>query len=80
MCNIKRGQLLNRSDKVTMTTIQMLQTELDPHMLYNSLESAYSIAKINKQEEIAQLVMALSKFFPDRSIRRKADRNLQRSV
>lgn len=59
VCNVARAAL-KQKDKVTMTTIQMLQTELDPHMLYNSLESAYSIAKINKQEEIAQLVMALS--------------------
>ena len=57
VCNMARAAL-KQKDKVTMTTIQMLQTELDPHMLYNSLESAYSIAKINKQEEIAQLVMA----------------------
>ncbi len=47
----------------TVATIQMLQTEINPHMLYNSLESLYSIAKINKQEEIASLVMALSRFF-----------------
>ncbi len=47
----------------TVATIQMLQTEINPHMLYNSLESLYSIAKINKQDEIASLVMALSRFF-----------------
>jgi len=46
-----------------IATIQMLQTEINPHMLYNSLESIYSIAKINQQEEIANLVMALSRFF-----------------
>lgn len=49
--------------KKAVTTIQMLQTEINPHMLYNSLESLYSIAKINKQDEIASLVMALSRFF-----------------
>ena len=47
----------------TVATIRMLQTEINPHMLYNSLESLYSIAKINKQDEIASLVMALSRFF-----------------
>ncbi len=46
-----------------MATIQMLQAEINPHMLYNSLESLYSIAKINQQDEIASLVMALSRFF-----------------
>lgn len=62
VCNVAK-EALQQKDKQTMTTIQMLQTELDPHMLYNSLESAYSIAKLNKQEEIAELIMALSKFF-----------------
>jgi two-component system sensor histidine kinase YesM len=47
----------------TETYIRLLQSEINPHMLYNALESLYSIAKINKQEEIADLVMALSKFF-----------------
>lgn len=47
----------------TETYIRLLQSEINPHMLYNSLESLYSMAKINAQEEIAGLVMALSKFF-----------------
>ncbi len=50
-------------NRKTIATIQMLQTEINPHMLYNSLESLYSIAKINHQEEISNLVMALSRFF-----------------
>lgn len=62
VCEVAK-EALKKKNKLTLTTIQMLQTELDPHMLYNSLESAYSIAKINKQEEIADLIMALSKFF-----------------
>ncbi len=53
----------NEQSRKTVATIQMLQTEINPHMLYNSLESLYSIAKINKQDEIASLVMALSRFF-----------------
>jgi sensor histidine kinase YesM len=47
----------------TETHIRLLQSEINPHMLYNSLESLYSMAKINKQEEMATLVMAMSKFF-----------------
>ena len=58
MSNISEEQ-----NRKTIATIQMLQTEINPHMLYNSLESLYSIAKINNQEEIASLVMALSRFF-----------------
>ena len=47
----------------TETNIRLLQSEINPHMLYNSLESLYSMAKINEQDEISNLVMALSKFF-----------------
>lgn len=47
----------------TETHIRLLQSEINPHMLYNSLESLYSMAKINNQEEMADLVMALSRFF-----------------
>lgn len=47
----------------TETNIRLLQSEINPHMLYNSLESLYSMAKINEQEEISDLVMAMSKFF-----------------
>lgn len=43
-------------NRKTIATIQMLQTE-------NSLVSLCSIAKINHQEEISNLVMALSRFF-----------------
>lgn len=57
-----RGIEADQTEKIN-AKIQMLQTEIDPHMLYNSLESLYSIAVINGQEEIATLVMALSRFF-----------------
>lgn len=55
----------NESEKNQKTEayIQMLQTQINPHMLYNSLESIYSIAKVGKREDIASLVMALSKFY-----------------
>lgn len=57
------NDISKEQSRKTVATIQMLQTEINPHMLYNSLESLYSIAKINKQDEIATLVMALSRFF-----------------
>ena len=47
----------------TNSEIRRLQTEINPHMIYNSLESVYSMARINDQDEIADLVMALSKYF-----------------
>jgi two-component system sensor histidine kinase YesM len=40
-----------------------LQAQINPHFLYNTLESINSIAKINKSEEISVMVIALSKLF-----------------
>ncbi|MHB8062526.1 MAG: cache domain-containing sensor histidine kinase [Ruminiclostridium sp.] len=38
-----------------------LQAQINPHFLYNTLESINSIAKINKFENISKMVIALSK-------------------
>ena len=43
--------------------IKLLQAQINPHFLYNTLDSIYSIAKIKKVDEISQMVAALSKFF-----------------
>lgn len=43
--------------------IKLLQAQINPHFLYNTLDSIYSIARINKVDEISQMVSALSKFF-----------------
>lgn len=43
--------------------IKLLQAQINPHFLYNTLDSIYSIAKIKKVDEISRMVYALSKFF-----------------
>lgn len=43
--------------------IKLLQAKLNPHFLYNTLESIHSIAKIKKVDEISSMVSAMSKFF-----------------
>ena len=43
--------------------IKLLQAQINPHFLYNTLESIHSIAKIKKVDEISLMVSALSKFF-----------------
>jgi two-component system, sensor histidine kinase YesM len=43
--------------------IKLLQAQINPHFLYNTLESIHSIAKIKKVDEISSMVSALSKFF-----------------
>lgn len=43
--------------------IKLLQAQINPHFLYNTLESIHSIAKIRQVDEIASMVLALSRFF-----------------
>ena len=43
--------------------LRLLQEQLNPHFLYNTLDSIYSIAKIHKEDQIAEIVAAMSRFF-----------------
>lgn len=40
-----------------------LQAQINPHFLYNTLDAIGWIAKVKRQNDIEQLVMALAKFF-----------------
>jgi len=43
--------------------IKALQAQIDPHFLYNTLNTIYWKTKLKKSEEVGQMVMALSKLF-----------------
>ena len=43
--------------------INLIQAQINPHFLYNTLDSIYSIAVIHKVDEISNMASALSKFF-----------------
>ncbi len=49
-----------------------LQAQMNPHFLYNTLESIHSVAKINQQQEIGQMIYLLGKLIRE-SISRKQD-------
>lgn len=55
----------NTEEKLEQRKLQLdaLQAQINPHFLYNTLDTIIWIAKIKKQQEIADLAMALAGFF-----------------
>lgn len=55
----------NVEEKLEQRKLQLdaLQAQINPHFLYNTLDTIIWIAKIKKQKEIADLAMALAGFF-----------------
>lgn len=50
-------------EKQRKLELDALQLQINPHFLYNTLDTIAWMAKLKKQPEIERLVMALSKFF-----------------
>ncbi|OOC60408.1 sensor histidine kinase [Paenibacillus ihbetae] len=49
--------------RLTTTELKFLQSQINPHFLYNTLDSIYWMAKNYDADEISEMVMNLSKFF-----------------
>ncbi|MFC0330049.1 sensor histidine kinase [Paenibacillus sepulcri] len=49
--------------RLTTTELKFLQSQINPHFLYNTLDSIYWMAKNYDAEEISEMVMNLSRFF-----------------
>ncbi|GAB6929472.1 hypothetical protein JCM10914A_34550 [Paenibacillus sp. JCM 10914] len=49
--------------RLTTTELKFLQSQINPHFLYNTLDSIYWMAKNYDADEISEMVINLSKFF-----------------
>jgi two-component system sensor histidine kinase YesM len=49
--------------RVAKTELKFLQSQINPHFLYNTLDSNYWMAKNYDADEISEMVLNLSKFF-----------------
>ncbi|WP_165452177.1 sensor histidine kinase [Paenibacillus thalictri] len=73
MEQVKEEQTLKQQAEYRMLEFQYnaLQAQMNPHFLYNTLESINSLAKISGNKEISKLVIALGNLLRE-SIRKKS--------
>ncbi len=58
-----RERLLNLEIKEKEAQLLLLQSQINPHFLYNTLDALYFMALIEQADDIADLVQALSNMF-----------------
>lgn len=60
---ILKEQIKEEEIRRQASELQLLQSQINPHFLYNTLDTLYWMAVVEEKEEIAQLTQALSDTF-----------------
>lgn len=65
MSNIKelKENSIKEQENLKKSELRTLQAQINPHFLYNSLDSIMWIAEANKSEKVVEIVSELSNFF-----------------
>ena len=61
----KQKKISEIENKALQSELHMLQMQINPHFLYNTLEAVNAYAKINGQEEISEIVINLSRLLQE---------------
>ncbi len=57
------GQVRNEQEQLRRSELKTLYAQINPHFLYNTLDSVIWLAESGDQKNVVQMVMALSKYF-----------------
>ena len=62
--NIRRllDEIKAQERELRRTELNMLISQINPHFLYNTLDTIYMLARINKEETTMRMIQALSKY------------------
>lgn len=62
--NISRllDEIKEQERELRTTELNMLISQINPHFLYNTLDTIYMLARINKEETTMRMIQALSKY------------------
>lgn len=57
------GQIVEEQEEKRKSEFEVLQAQINPHFLYNTLNSVVRLAESGKNEEVVTMITSLSRFF-----------------
>ncbi len=62
---------VKEQENLQKAELKVLQAQINPHFLYNTLDTISWMAEANKTDQVIEIVRALSSFLPDRAQQRQ---------